>query len=414
LLASAASEPSYPNKLKAVKAISFKYASSPELRCVLEEFRLMCNDAIKIALEEKPTSRFNLNKLAYSRLKQYGLHSHFLLSACEVAYSLFKNKKRRSTPYVRNAFLKLDNQTYQLNHLLLRIPSSPNHSIFLSLKGSAYHLSFVDNQNLKRGSVIITDDSVTIAFSKEIELSEPEGYVGVDINERNVTVSATDGHERRFNGLREIVEIKETYREIRAKIDKVTRQDNRIKKELLAKYGRREKNRTAQRIHQITKEIVNYSAEHRLGSKMENLTGIRRLYRKGNFQNSCYRARMNSWVFGETQREIDYKGTWLGVPVYYVNPRGTSSHCLCGSRVVHLADRKLYCQKCDRTWDRDDLASKNIMACAVPQARPSKKSGEGERGDDGSNPRSGWMEAKLGGRRQYVRLAEPNRCASTL
>ncbi len=86
---------------------------------------------------------------------------------------------------------------------------------------------------------------------------------------------------------------------------------------------------------------------------------------------------MNSWVFGETQRQIDYKARWVGIPDWYVNPRGSSSHCLCGSRVVPLGDRKLYCPVCDKTWDRDDLASKNIMACAVPQVRPLKGSDEG-------------------------------------
>jgi putative transposase len=132
---------------------------------------------------------------------------------------------------------------------------------------------------------------------------------------------------------------------------------------------------------------------------MEKLTGIRRLYRRGNGQGTSFRARMNSWVFGETSRQIDYKAAWLGVPVYRVNPRGTSSKCPdCGSRVGPLKDRKLFCQKCDKIWDGDNLASKNIMACVVPQARPLKGSNEKERGDDGSNPSSRWAEANFGGK----------------
>ena len=42
-----------------------------------------------------------------------------------------------------------------------------------------------------------------------------------------------------------------------------------------------------------------------------------------------------------------------------------------------------------------ELASKNMMACAVPQARPLKGSDEKERGDDGSNPLSRWGESDL-------------------
>jgi len=383
-----------------VKSISFEYTASDELSSLLEDFRLMCNDAIRIALKERPRSRFDLIKCAYSRLKDYDLHTHYILSACEVAYSVFRNKNRKSVPYIRKAFLKLDNQSYNLNHLLLRIPTAPRRFIFLTLECSDYHASFIDDSSLKKGSITITARAVCIAFSKEVRKIEPLGYMGVDINERNVAVSATNGYQHTFMELSEVAEIKERYREIRVKIGKVARQDNRIGKQLYAKYGRREKNRTIRKIHTFTKEIVDYAKQSRLGIKLEMLTGIRKLYRRGNGQGTSFRGRMNTWVFGETQRQIDYKAAWLGVPAYHVNPRGTSSKCPdCGSRVVPLQDRKLYCPKCDKTWDRDDLASKNIMACAVPQARPLKGSNEGEprKREDAGNPLSRWGEVKLDG-----------------
>jgi putative transposase len=176
------------------------------------------------------------------------------------------------------------------------------------------------------------------------------------------------------------------------------RQDRRIGRRLLAKYGARERNRTTKRIHEVTGQIVNYAKANNLGVKMEKLTGIRRLYRKGNGQRPSFRRRLNSWAFWETQRQIEYKAKWIGVPVWYVNPRGTSRNCpCCGSRVVSLKDRKLFCTKCDKTWDRDELASKNIMACAVPQARPARRSCEKERGDEGSNPSSRWGEVMADG-----------------
>src|SRR5438445_12130354 len=69
------------------------------------------------------------------RLKEYGLHTHYILSACEVAYSVYRNKGRKSDPYIERAFLKLDNQSYSLNHLLLRIPTTPRHFVYLTLQG---------------------------------------------------------------------------------------------------------------------------------------------------------------------------------------------------------------------------------------------------------------------------------------
>jgi putative transposase len=384
--------------VKATKSVVFSYFSSTAFSSFFEDFRLMCNDAIRIAVRKQPKNRFELIEAAYTRLKQYGLHTHYILSACEVAYSVCRNKNRKATPYVKKAFLKLDNQSYQLNHLLLRIPTRPRCFIFLTLQGSEHHMTYVDDPNLKCGSVTITPDSVVIAFSKETEPIEPTGFVGVDVNERNVTTSATDRWKKRFEELGEVVEIKETYKEIRANISQSTRGDRRVARELLTKYGRREKRRTESRLHKVTSQLIDYAREHVLGIKMEKLKGIRKLYRRGNGQSKSFRGRMNSWVFRETQRQIDYKAKWDGVPIWYVNPRGTSSYCPdCGSRVTPLVDRKLYCPKCDKTWDRDDLASKNIMACAVPQARPSRGSDEGERGDDGSNPPSRWREGKPSG-----------------
>jgi len=393
-----ATKPYRETPIKATKSVSFSYSSSAEISSLFEEFRLMCNDAIRIAVQEKPTNRFSLIEAAYARLKQYCLHTHYILSACEVAYSVYKNPRRKATPYVRRIFLKLDSQSYQLNHLLLRIPSEPRDFIFLTLQGSKHQISYIDDGSLKRGSVTITPDSVTIAFSKETEPLMLNGFMGIDLNERNVTASATDGFARRFEELGEVVEIKERYREIRSSISKTTRGDRRVAKKMLARYGKREKRRTESRLHKITSHLVKYAKENRIGIKMEKLRGIKKLYRKANGQSRSFRGRMNTWVFWETQRQIDYKARWEGIPTCFVNPRGTSQKCPdCGSRVVPLADRKLYCLKCDKTWDRDVLASMNIMACAVPQDRPFKGSGEGERGDDGSNPRSGWREGRHGG-----------------
>lgn len=102
-------ESSDKQQILAVKSVSFSYAASAGLSSLFEDFRLMCNDAIRIAVDTNPKSKFELIKFAYPRL-EYGLHTHYVLSACEVAYSVYRNKNRNKTPYVKRGFLKLDNQ----------------------------------------------------------------------------------------------------------------------------------------------------------------------------------------------------------------------------------------------------------------------------------------------------------------
>jgi len=159
--------------MQAVRAISLRHNASDELSSLFENFRLMCNDAIRIALRyevehgrERVRSRFGLIELAYPRLKEYRLHTHYILSACEVAYSVYRNKERRSVPYFRKAFLKLDSQSCVLNHLVLRIPTRPRHFIYLVLQASDHHLSLMDDPALKRGSITLTERTLSIALSR--------------------------------------------------------------------------------------------------------------------------------------------------------------------------------------------------------------------------------------------------------
>ena len=57
--------------MKAVKSVQAMYEASAELATLFEDFRLMCNDALRIALAEKPKSRSRLIELSYRCLKEH-------------------------------------------------------------------------------------------------------------------------------------------------------------------------------------------------------------------------------------------------------------------------------------------------------------------------------------------------------
>src|SRR5439155_13400831 len=220
---------------------------------------------------------------------------------------------------------------------------------------------------------------VSITVSKGTVGMERLGEVGVDVNGRSVTASNKSGDIFVFD-TSDVVEIKERYRAIRAKIGRVTRRDQRIGQRLYARYGTREKNRTTQALHRVSKAIVAQAKEKKLGIVMEKLKGIMKLYRRGNGQGPSFRGRMNSWTFRELQRQVEYKARWEGVPVSYVNPRGTSSKCPnCDSPLIEVEGRRVLCPSCERGGDRDVIGSTNIMAALVRAARSSRGSGEGER-----------------------------------
>jgi len=346
--------------LKVVKAVRFSYIPSVEMLSLLETFRCMVNDALRIGFEKKPRSRFQLITMVYRDFKErYGLHTHYILNACECAFAMLRNRKWRTMPYAKCLFMKLDNQTYKLNYMLLRIPTTPRNFIHMPLSGGEYQLSFLRNPNLKRGSITITDSTVILAVSKATEAVEPLGEpVAFDINEKNITSSTGE----RFD-LSEVASIKHQYSRVRASIAKNTHRDWRVKRKLLAKYGRREKQRATQALHRISKKIVEKAKESRSPIVLEKLTNIRNSSRRGNGQGRKMRGRLNRWSFRELQRQIEYKAEWKGIPVKHVRASNTSRTCSqCGyiNRALRF-ERMWQCPSCGATLDRDYNAALNIL-----------------------------------------------------
>lgn len=294
---------------QAVKAARFGYRPTRQVLGLLETFRSMVNDALYIGFEQRPRSRFALIAQAYAYLKErYGLHTHYILSACECAFAMLRNRRWRKLPRVRKLFLKLDNQTYRLDYMLLRIPKRPREFCFIQLEGGEYQLSFLRNPKLKRGSLTMTERHVTIAFTKESEPRESRDAVALDINERSIVLSDGKRH-----GLSKIAALRERYAKIRKSIQRRVHRDSRLSKKLLSKYGYAERERVRQALHVITKRIVERAKGSGSAIVLERLTYLRRKHARGNGKSRRLRARLNRWCFREIQRQIEYKARWEGI-----------------------------------------------------------------------------------------------------
>ena len=161
--------------MKVTKAVRFQYSPNEELRELFKTFRQMTNDAIRTAIQHRITSRFKLIKTAYQDLKRYQLHTHYILSACEVACAVIRNRKRRKTPYITQPFLKLDNQTYRLQGDILRIPVKPRQFIHIKLETGEYQRKLLSDPNIKLVSVTINPRRTIIAVSKELRVTKQKG-----------------------------------------------------------------------------------------------------------------------------------------------------------------------------------------------------------------------------------------------
>ncbi|MDE1729172.1 MAG: IS200/IS605 family accessory protein TnpB-related protein, partial [Thaumarchaeota archaeon] len=83
-----------------------------------------------------------------------------------------------------------------------------------------------------------------------------------------------------------------------------------IRRDLASKLFNRRTRRIKQKLHLISKSIVQLVKKENAAIVFEDLKGIRKLYRKGNGQGNTYRRKLNSWSFYELERQVVYKSHW--------------------------------------------------------------------------------------------------------
>src|SRR5467141_4181973 len=197
---------------------------------------------------------------------------------------------------------------------------------------SAYSLTkhtvaVVSQKGVQVRSFTLTTNKLSICITRETSRVECSSTLGVDRNLRNLTVG--NDEETHHYDLSKTVRIASATMRIVASFK---RDDVRIRRVIASKYGERRTARTGHLLHTATKTVVETAVQQRQAIVLEDIRGIRRLYRKGNGQTRKYRGRMNGWSFGEAQRQIEYKARWTGLAVIRLYRRETRGSKLTGPR----------------------------------------------------------------------------------
>ena len=360
-----------------MKSVWQHYALNEHVLWLLEQFRQMLNECIRIGLAENMTSLKSLSLRTYKQLSGYEVMSCYKLCAISAATGILRNhrKMKRKNPKTKEPYAKRLRLTtcygFKLRASCLFLPFKHKEPIKIPL--NPHTLEVLSEPNIEVRSVTLTDEALTISYTHKVKLIEPRGLVALDRNLDNVAAAASDGTIVCHN-LSEATQVKATYREVRSHFK---RNDVRIQRRISGKYGHRQREKVQQILHHATKLIVEKAKERQFGITMEKLTGIRKLYRKGNWQGRSYRGRMNSWSYAELQRQIEYKARWEGLPVIYVPPHGTSSKCsICGQKMKPEENRILRCSSCGYTVDRDVNAARNILAAGRLRFGLAERAGE--------------------------------------
>lgn len=333
----------------------------------MEEFRWMINEAIRIGIERNLTSQKSFNSNVYHYLSD---NTEFLklyvARAIQIARSKIKylRKTRRKNPnakipHYKKPYVIVDKQSYKIigNTLLIGVrPGQP----YVGIPLNNHTISQFSHPRTKMGAITITRDTVSISILKETQSNTFVEFIGIDTNLNNISAVHSDGTVNVFSDVAKITKIKERYRRITSHFK---RNDVRISKKIFQKYGIKQRCKTKQIIHTISKKLVFQKKQIIL----EDLNGIRKLYRRGNGQGTKYRSRLNTWPFYEFRNQLEYKSKlYNGVEIIKIKPNHTSSRCsICGAKVIPEENRQIRCH-CGHREDRDINAARNILYKGTP------------------------------------------------
>jgi hypothetical protein len=247
-------------KMKVIKSVKQNYQPTNEVLSLLEQFRLMVNDSIRIGLRGNITSLKTLSLKAYHQISKYNVYSNYCLTAMSKAIGLLSNyrkslKKNPNTkkPYVSKLMLT-DCYGFRIKDGILRLTLKARNYIYIPLN---MHTQTIISGHIIR-SVTLTPYTLSISYAKETEIIKPTGLIGIDRNLDNVTIASNDGNVKQYD-LSKATRIKSIYRTVTSHFK---RNDIRLRKQVFSKYGIKQKNRVNQILHNISKEIVQQAKIH--------------------------------------------------------------------------------------------------------------------------------------------------------
>jgi putative transposase len=312
------------------------------------------------------------------------LHTHYCHSSARVTKEIltswnswcFKKKRRLDNPVYKKDVARLEKCLCYLegNNLVLVI--EPRTKMYIPLEPNFNYRKLMKEEH---GEITIklNDDKtidIYIPFKEEVDEREVKSIVGIDINERSVDLVIIGNGQTRLESIdtSQISTNHYTYSLKRRNIAKSIDNDAPIRvktrKELLDKYGKKERDKNKNDLHDVANQISTMVDLEDSIVVMEDLTDIRQASsREKNLKpwqqkkSKRMRRRLNRWNFRQFQTYLEYKVNSTGHPVEYINPRNTSKKCLKCGKLTKSKGHRFTCKHCGFSMNRHLQATMNIV-----------------------------------------------------
>jgi putative transposase len=329
--------------------LRFRFEEHPQIHARMEACADIQRQTVDDALENGKTATFTLIKALYPSLRAQhpDLHANLIYGAIRSGARIvhgFRNQQRRGKtqadrPEIRRPSIYLVRQTVKIEWdgktLTVTIPVSPRDPapIVLTFRPHHKYRRLLDEWKAGRarmGEPTLTAHSLSIPLKFPDPIPyEPEGVIGIDRNEGNLTAFVTSTGEIREIDTGYVGKVNRDHlrREIKGTRGK---QNPKAKKKIASKHGRIRREKTENFWHHLALALIAWALGMRAALVLEDLKGMKERIGEGKSRRMRQRL-LNFWSIMTFHRILVHKARFYGVLVIGVDPRNTSRACpVCG------------------------------------------------------------------------------------
>jgi putative transposase len=222
--------------------------------------------------------------------------------------------------------------------------------------------------------------SIPLKFPDPIPY-KPEGVIGIDSNEGNLTAFVTSTGEIREIDTGDVGKVNRDHlrREIKGTRGK---HNPKAKKKIASKHGRIRREKTENFWHHLALALITWALGMKAALVLEDLRGMKERIGEGKSRRMRQRL-LNFWSIMTFHRILVHKVRFYGVPVIFVDPRNTSRACPVCGRVVDRLRGPVRACPCGVRMSRHAAAAVNIARRGGGIPRGLRPSRQGSVGDPG-------------------------------
>jgi len=335
---------------------------------LLRRYRDALNYSIRVIIANKAVSLGKAHKLLYKELRErYGLSSTIAVGcyrdAIAIAKSWLRKPKRGKVPMVKRLSMWLkQEQGYRVKDDHVELAGG------YRLRVIGWDRRYDDFPN-REARLVFRDGEFTLYITKQVPRPAkyaPKGVLAVDINEKQIVV----GNSRVEIRVETPIERALYYRRLAERLQEKY-SSSRYRAWLRRSGIRRRIRRFYRKARNIIEDwarrtahiIVSLAKQSQLAVAREDLTGLVESLRK---LPKDHRTALIALGYRRLAFWLDWQAEKNGVPLFVVEPAGTSSTCpRCGTKLVEVGYRRLRCPNCGLEADRDTIAILNIEGRAL-------------------------------------------------